>query len=259
MNIRTLAMAAVAAAVAISSQLPRTAWSGDDAPPSAKGGAAHELAVVELFMSQACGSCPPAVEFMGELATGGDVIALTWPVDYFDYTGWKDTFASPENSRRQRAYNDQLGLRYLYTPQIFVNGASQAVGSDREDVMAAVEEPAKRLRVDIDIKQDGDSVTIHLPSAPAALPATVWLMRYDHIRQVDIAGGENAGRTMLLRNVVRDTNAIGTWNGEAKDIVLNIPDLMDGNREACAILVQTQGVGPIIGAATLDFASLDVN
>lgn len=242
MRVVSLAFAAMLATALLS---PRAALTED-----------REPAVLELFMSQSCAACPPAVRLLGELIEQGNVIALTWPVDYWDYTGWKDTFAAPGNSKRQKAYNDQLGLRYLYTPQMFINGASQVVGSDREDVLAALEEPAKRLRIEVKIEQNGNQVTVSLPEAPAALPATVWLVRYDHVRNVDIGAGENAGKTLMLHNVVRDAEAIGTWDGEAMTINLTIPRLTADDREACAILVQTQGTGPIIGAANLDFASL---
>ncbi len=251
MKIKYKTIAAVAAFLAFAALMPRPGQAAADSIP-----AVGETVVLELFMSQGCSSCPPAVALLTELEREANVIALTWPVDYWDYAGWKDTFAQPRNSERQRAYNDHLGLRYLYTPQMFVNGASQAVGSDRAEVIEALRDPAKRLRVAVEIRQEGDHIIVALSDAPASVAATVWLVRYDRDNAVEIEAGENAGRKMSIPNVVRDVTSIGTWRGEALEIALAVPDLRDGDPEACAILIQTAGTGPIIGAATLDLASL---
>lgn len=251
MKIEYKAIVAVAAFLAFGAVMPRPGHGATVSSP-----AAGETVVLELFMSQGCSSCPPAVELLSELEHDVNVIALTWPVDYWDYAGWKDTFAQPQNSERQRAYNDHLGLRYLYTPQMFVNGASQAIGSDRAEVIEALRDPAKRLRLPVEIRQEGDQVIVALPAAPASVAATVWLVRYDRDNAVEIKTGENSGKKMSIPNVVRDATSIGTWRGEALEIALAVPYLMHGDREACAILIQTAGTGPIIGAATLDFESL---
>src|SRR5271154_5795969 len=76
--------------------------------------------VVELFTSQGCASCVKSGELVGELATRAHVIALTFPVDYWDYLGWQDTFAKPEFTDRQRAYLKTLALRDVYTPEVVV-------------------------------------------------------------------------------------------------------------------------------------------
>jgi len=220
--------------------------------PAAAEQSAADLVVVELFMSQSCAACPPAMALLDELAERDNILALSWPVDYWDYTGWKDTLALPENAARQRAYNDHLGQRYLFTPQIFVNGAVSTKGADRAEVLTAIAEPAKRLRLPVTLVRDGNLVRVRLPKADAVQPATVWLVRYDHHQVVEVTAGENAGRTLKVPNVVRDATAIGTWTGEAMEFTLDMAALEAGGREACAILVQTDGTGPIIGAADLD-------
>lgn len=251
MKIKFKTIAAVAAFLVFAVVMPRPGHGAAVSNP-----AVGETVVLELFMSQGCSSCPPAVALLTELERDTNVIALTWPVDYWDYAGWKDTFAQPQNSERQRAYNDHLGLRFLYTPQMFVNGAAQTVGSDRAEVIEALRDPAKRLRLPVEIRREGDQVIIALPEAPASVAATVWLVRYDRNKSVKIAAGENSGKTMSIPNVVRDSTSIGTWNGGALEIALAVSDLIDGDREACAIIIQTAGTGPIIGAATLDLVSL---
>jgi len=211
-----------------------------------------DMVVVELFMSQSCAACPPAMGLLDELADRDDVLALSWPVDYWDYTGWKDTLAAPDNAERQRAYNDHLGQRFMYTPQIFVNAASSAEGADRAQVLAAIKQPAKHLRLPVTLSRVGSVVKVHIPKAKAAAAATVWLVRYDHHQVVSVTAGENAGRTLKVPNVVRDATAIGTWRGDAMEFTFDMAALEAGGREACAILVQTGGTGPIIGAANMD-------
>ena len=214
------------------------------------------MVVVELFMSQSCAACPPAMALLDQLADRDDVLALSWPVDYWDYTGWKDTLAAPDNAERQRAYNDHLGQRFMYTPQIFVNAAASAEGADQAQVLAAIERPAKTLRLPVTLNRVGNLVKVRIPKAKAALPATVWLVRYDHHQVVSVTAGENAGRTLKVPNVVRDATAIGTWRGDAMEFTFDMAALEAGGREACAILVQTQGTGPIIGAANMDLVPL---
>ena len=238
-------MAAVVAALVL----------GALAPAVAGNGGGTDARVVELFMSQSCGACPPAEDLLGEIAHRDDVIALSWPIDYWDYTGWKDTFARPENSLRQRAYNDHLGLRYLYTPQMFINGASQVVGSDRDEVLATLDTPAKSLRLPLTIIRRGNIITIELPDGPAAMPATIWLVRYNHVETVKVRKGENRGKTLTLHNVVRDSVALGEWNGKAMVLEFTLAELSKGGMEACAVLVQSDGTGPIIGAANIELAA----
>ena len=91
---------------------------------------AEPRAVVELFTSQGCSSCPAADRLLGELGKDPDLLALSLPIDYWDYLGWKDTLASPGHSARQRAYAKVRGDREVYTPQIVVNGATHVLGSD---------------------------------------------------------------------------------------------------------------------------------
>ena len=94
--------------------------------------AAEPRAVVELFTSQGCSSCPPADKIIGELARDPSVIALSMPIDYWDYLGWKDTLADSRFSARQKAYSQARGDRNVYTPQVIVNGSAHVIGSDRE-------------------------------------------------------------------------------------------------------------------------------
>src|SRR5215831_12849624 len=99
---------------------------------------AEPRAVVELFTSQGCSSCPPADALLGKLAHDPNMIALTLAIDYWDYIGWKDTLAIPGHANRQKAYSRMRGDRGVYTPQAVVNGTAQALGSDAADIERAI-------------------------------------------------------------------------------------------------------------------------
>ena len=87
--------------------------------------------VVELYTSQGCNTCPPADELAGELAKLPGILPLSFHVDYWDYIGWKDEFALPQNTPRQRGYAAALGSRFIYTPQMMIDGVFDAAGHRR--------------------------------------------------------------------------------------------------------------------------------
>ncbi|MBT3306373.1 MAG: DUF1223 domain-containing protein, partial [Alphaproteobacteria bacterium] len=123
-------------------------------PVAASNHQAAPLTLVELFTSQGCSSCPPADAFLGELSKRSDVLALSVHVDYWDYIGWKDPFASPKNTERQRRYSKFLGMRYIYTPQLVIQGADHEVGSDRTKILAKIAKAAKLDQVAVGIRRD---------------------------------------------------------------------------------------------------------
>src|SRR3954453_12912197 len=104
---------------------------------------ADPRAVVELFTSQGCSSCPPADRILGELAKDASVIAVSLPIDYWDYLGWKDTLADPKFTARQKAYSKVRGDRQVYTPQVVVNGKLHALGNDRTSIEHAISDSSK--------------------------------------------------------------------------------------------------------------------
>lgn len=205
--------------------------------------------VVELFTSQGCSSCPPADALLGELAMRGDLLALSLHVDYWDYIGWKDPYASPEITERQRAYARTMGSRMVYTPQTIVDGREEMIGSRRGAVLGAIEKAdLEEKRVAIRVVGD-NAVEISAGEAPAG-GAVVWLVTYDHEQTTEILRGENAGRRISYYNVVRSIERLGHWMGEALSFPVDCESLIGPNRGA-AILVQAGGYGPILGAARL--------
>src|SRR5690606_22590059 len=131
---------------------------------------------VELFTSQGCSSCPKADALFSELGKRDDLIALAWHVDYWDYIGWPDTFADPDNSDRQRAYAQSWGSSRIYTPQLVVNGAKGVVGSREKDVANAIDEAALTIPVALDLESDALEVSVGAQSG--GTEAVVWLITF---------------------------------------------------------------------------------
>jgi hypothetical protein len=208
--------------------------------------------VVELFTSQGCSSCPPADKLLGELARRDDVLALSFHVDYWNYLGWRDPFSSAEATDRQRNYRRPLGKRYVYTPQMVINGARQAVGSGRDTVLRLIERTRNKHALDILVEHaGGDHASVRIPDGPRqARPAAVWLMFYDRRHATEIRRGENEGVTLVNTNVVRVLKRIGSWTGTAVKIDLSLQRLGAAGRDACAVIVQQDGNGPILGAVS---------
>jgi hypothetical protein len=215
---------------------------------AAPGRAAESRApvVVELFTSQGCSSCPPADAFLGELAQRKDVIALAYHVDYWDYIGWKDRYASPAWTDRQKAYAGALELRTLYTPQMVIDGRVDAVGSDRSNVSYLIDRAAALPKLELTLDSSGSRHVLHLPEARFSKPATVWLVIYDPEQRTQVNRGENAGSTLSEYNIVRDLRKLASWDGKATTIDLNLAAM--GKGQACAVLVQGADQGPILAA-----------
>jgi hypothetical protein len=218
---------------------------GCNAPAQGQSSAAPSgLKVVELFTSQGCSSCPPANANLASLANRRDVLALSFGVDYWDYLGWKDTFASPDYTQRQRDYARGLSLRNVYTPQMVVNGSRDLVGNRLSDVERALSQAAP-LTAGPSLSISPGRVT--LGARPAlARAATVWHVTYDPaVVQVPIRRGENGGKTLPHVNVVRRLAKLGEYNGQA--ITLTLPAAANPTLRS-AILVQSGIGGPILSA-----------
>jgi len=208
--------------------------------------------VVELFTSQGCSSCPPADEMLIELAMRPDVIALSLHVDYWDYIGWKDPYGSPMITKRQQRYAAALGLRYVFTPQIIVDGGESMVGSDRGAVESAIATArARQKTVDVSFRPDGGGVVVIAAGQAPKAGATVWQAIYDEERETEVKRGENAGRTIRDVNVVRSFERLGTWTGERLEIPLNLENAAARGRYGCVVIVQEGRSGPVIGAAVM--------
>ena len=176
---------------------------------------AEPRAVIELFTSQGCSSCPAADKLIGEMSKDPNVIALSLAVDYWDYLGWKDTNAISGHSNRQRAYAKVRGDREVYTPQVVVNGAIHVLGSDKAAIDKAVvqtHQNSAALTLPVSMSVAGDKLTVTIAANDgAAQPAEVWLCPLSRSVPVAIGRGENHGRTITYTNVVKRWVKLGDW------------------------------------------------
>jgi hypothetical protein len=207
---------------------------------AASTAAAEPQGVVELFTSQGCSSCPAADRLLGQLAADPAYVAISLPVDYWDYLGWKDTLADSRNGARQRGYAQARGDRQVYTPQAVVNGALHALGSDRGAIDEAV---AKSRRsgamslLPVRLAVTGGQIKVAVPEA-AGGSAEVWLCGLVKAVTVAIGRGENRGRSVTYHNVARRWVKLGEWTGKAGAWTLPLERLAGDGVEEAALLVQ---------------------
>jgi hypothetical protein len=214
-------------------------------------------ALVELFTSQGCSSCPAADKLLGELAGDPSVVAISLPIDYWDYLGWKDTLALPGHAARQRAYARVRGDREVYTPQIVVNGATHVLGSDRaavEHAITVTDRNAAVMSLPVVLSVGGSTLNVKIEAGNDHHSGEVWLCPLERSVAVAVGRGENSGHTLTYYNVVRRWLKLGEYTGG--DAAWNVPtgDFMVEGVDAAAVMVQ-QGIkekpGIVLGAALL--------
>lgn len=214
---------------------------------------ANPRAVVELFTSQGCSSCPKADAMFNELVKRGDVVALAWHVDYWDYIGWPDTFGAKANSDRQRAYAQSWGSSRIYTPQMVVNGRTGVVGSRDREVEGAIGTAA--LSVPVGVGLAGGMVEVEIGPHQGAGDAMVWLITFKDHSEVTIERGENAGNVFDYTQIVTGKQMLGMWDAASgTHLRLPVSALTGDGSNGAAIIVQTEREGlpgPILGAASI--------
>lgn len=202
---------------------------------------AENPVVVELYQSQGCSSCPPANAALNAIADRPDVIALSFAVTYWDRLGWKDIFADKAYTQRQYDYAGAFRNPNVYTPQIVINGARAITGIKQGELARAVADSSPPTRGP---KVTSEGAKISIGSGEGS--ADIWLVRYDpRIINVGIRAGENNGRTLPHKNIVRSLTRLGTWHG--KDISFILPKAGQAGWKS-VILVQRESAGPIISA-----------
>ena len=218
------------------------------AAPSHAANAEGVRNVLELFTSQGCSSCPPADRILSGLARDPATLALSYPVDYWDYIGWKDTLAAPIYTARQKAYASTSGKGQVYTPQVIVNGLGDAVGSDLAAIERAERETTRRggvLTVPLAVNERDGKIHVSVGAAKSALsqPAGVYLLALASSRTVTIQRGENAGSTLTYSNVVRAMTKIGDWSGAQASFEAEAAVARLDGADAYAVIVQEGGRG----------------
>lgn len=221
--------------------------------------ASDQKSVIELFTSQGCSSCPPADAVLEKLATSPKFIALSMPVDYWDYLGWKDTFAQNAFTKRQQAYSADRGDREVYTPQAVINGRLHANGSSQRDILSAVSQTGSKVTVGIDLRlanpaaaADGKAVTASVAAASGTSGGVILAMSVIGRREVAIGRGENARRKVAYTNIVREIMVLGPWTGAAA--THTVPQSLLTDADSVVVMVQTGSTaapGAILGASQL--------
>lgn len=215
--------------------------------------------VLELFTSQGCSSCPPADAHLKHLSKNDGILALSFPVSYWDDLGWKDTLAKESFNQRQYAYAQARGDREIYTPQLIVNGITHVVGSRPSAVESALRETRRILQlasVPVSMELDGGSIRLSMGAAPegsAYRSGKVWVVCYNQSVDVSIARGENAGRKITYTNVVRKLVSAGSWSGQETNLTIEIPEESDFDN--IAVILQADESYAMLGAAALPLSS----
>jgi hypothetical protein len=203
--------------------------------------------LVELYTAQGCGSCGAASAHVASLAADTGVLPLTFAVDYWDYLGWKDTFARPEFADRQRDYDKRFGVAEVFTPQVVVDGRDQTAAVKPENVDKLVREARRAPADPPQMGWRGDKVAVGSGGTPAG-GADIWLIRYDPREQnVEVKDGDNRGHTVVERNVVAQLTRLGSWRG--RPLLLRLPAAAQDGLKTL-VLVQAQDGGRIVGLLT---------
>lgn len=204
--------------------------------------------LLELFTSQGCSSCPPADAYVHKLAQSDDVIVLAYHVDYWDYIGWKDIFAKPEFTKRQKIYASVAHRRSIYTPQMIVNGQEAVVGSDIMAIMELVKHQQRLTQgVRVSVEEKAGRVSLSLSASQMVPPSEIRFVQYEPMAQVAITRGENAGKIMQYSNIVLRDEVVDRWSGEQD--YKGVFDL--GSAQNIAVVVQVLGQGPVLASANL--------
>ena len=253
MNARAIRVAPIAVMIAAT-----VAW---PAEPENTGPGRREatdgLAVVELFTSHGCSSCPPADAVLAELIgeadkTGNKILCLSFHVDYWDRLGWKDPFSNKVSTARQRAYVRVFHLKGVYTPQMIVNGEVEFVGSLRAKAIHAVTSALafkQRIGVKLSTTAAESAVTVRY-RLTGRLPRQAWLnvAVVERSRVTEIKRGENAGRTLRNENVVRHFQAVRLARKRSGSLELPLPKGLNREDASVVVYVQSSQTAAILGA-----------
>ena len=236
-------MLSLTAAVTACQQPPELAETALAKTPASQATPANPI-VVELYQSQGCSSCPPANAALNAVADQPGVIALSFAVTYWDRLGWRDIFGDKAYTQRQYDYAHALGNANVATPQIVINGTTAITGIKNGELAGSIK-AARPITGGPSITVNNDMVKVGKGSGSA----NVWLVRYDpRTHNVAVRSGENSGRTLPHKNIVRSLAKIGEWRGAATSFSL---PAASKDQLKTVILVQRTGNGPIIAATII--------
>jgi hypothetical protein len=209
-------------------------------------------AVLELFTSQGCSSCPKADALLEQMSQSPDYIALAYHVDYWDYIGWPDTFGAKANSDLQRDYAEGWGSSRIFTPQLVVNGVKGVVASRTKEVAGAVD--GMGLNLPVSLKAADDMLEVSIEGDDGMEQAVVWLVTFIDRAEVDIERGENKGKRVAYTQIVTGRQAVGMWDpASGAHFKLPLTQVLTETSNGAVVLVQQDrdGLpGRILGAAS---------
>lgn len=216
-------------------------------PTSAAGG----FAVIELFTSEGCSSCPAAEAALAEINDEykQNVYVLEFHVDYWNYLGWKDVFSSSTYTERQQQYANVFHLSSTYTPQAIVNGKNELVGSDKSKLHSLINSYLQKQpsnKIELNVTGKGNSVLVKY-SVSSTYNQELNIVLVQKKAQTDVRRGENSGRKLDHINVVRELKTIDAK--DHGDLNITLPEGLQA--EDCIIIAYTQdkGTWEVMGAA----------
>jgi hypothetical protein len=222
------------------------------APAAAGETRARPKAVLELFTSQGCSSCPQADALLEQMSQSPDYIALAYHVDYWDYIGWPDTFGAKANSDRQRDYAESWGSSRIFTPQLVVNGVKGVVASRKKEVEGAV--GGTGLHLPVSLEAADDMLEVSIDGDDGMEQGVVWLVTFIDRAEVDIERGENKGKRIAYTQIVTGRQAVGMWDPETgAHFKLPLTEVLTDTSNGAVVMVQQErdGLpGRILGAAS---------
>ncbi len=211
---------------------------------AAQADAASRPLVVELFTAQGCSSCPPADAYLGQLSERPDVVALAFHVDYWDSSGWRDRFELRQGVERQNAYARNFHRASVFTPQFVIDGRKDAI--DTGSIVQALREPRDSVPVTLAVREG--QLMVDVGEKQGEHPSDVVLVAFLRHAVSNVGRGENAGKTLEEFNIVRSIRTLGEWKGATENYKVSVSSLPSDATDV-AVLVQSRGEGPIVGAA----------
>ncbi|MBD2843069.1 DUF1223 domain-containing protein [Erythrobacter rubeus] len=216
--------------------------------------AGGEPVLIELFTSQGCSSCPPADRLANRLESEPGLVVISKPVDYWDRLGWKDTFASPENTALQRAYARRglEGYDGVYTPQSVIAGGYGEVGSDERAIRNSVRAAARQQTSAIRVRGNGDTGYAIGIAGPAGTMGELVLVGVESSPTVAIERGENRGRNVTYANVLVGERVVSRWSGGKASHVIRRGDLGMPRADRYTLLLRERAGGAVLAAQWLE-------
>ncbi|MBT3071211.1 DUF1223 domain-containing protein [Rhodomicrobium sp. Az07] len=213
--------------------------------------------VVELFSSQGCSLCPPAHRILQQLSLRPGIVVLSFPVNYWDYLGWRDTLARPEHGERQRNYAALLTKGEVFTPLAVVNGMRNCVGSDLPEIETAIKATSTSLRnqsVLLSVRHEDGNLFVDVGESAAPMrhrSGKLWVATVLRSRSQKIGAGDNAGQLVTYTNVVRRLTDAGDWQGAPASYSLPL-DALSKDGDMLVVFLQTGKLGPILAATIVE-------